>query len=63
MQLGGMLGTLLVPVMYEALSGYVIVVCGAIGLVCLALAAPILWRASARLERTRGAENEPAVGT
>ncbi len=54
MQLGGMLGTLLIPVMYEAISGYVIVVCGAIGLVCLAAAAPVLRRESKR-QRLEGA--------
>jgi len=52
-QLGGMLGTLLVPVMYEAISGYVIIVCGALGLVCLTIAGPILGRESRR-QRSEG---------
>lgn len=47
-QLGGMIGTLLVPVMYDAISGYVIAVCGGLGLACLALAAPVLRREAHR---------------
>ena len=60
-QLGGMLGTLLVPVMYEAISGRVIAVVGAIGLVCLAAAAPVLTRESRRqrLEGMRPPERLP----
>lgn len=62
-QLGGMLGTLLVPVMYEAISGYVIVVCGALGLVCLAIAGPILGRESRRQqsEGPRSPEKLPGL--
>jgi MFS family permease len=61
-QLGGLFGTLLVPLMYGAISGYVIAVCGAIALAGFVLAAPILGRESARLARLRSAENGPAVG-
>jgi len=61
-QLGGMLGTLIVPVMYEAISGYVIAVIGAIGLVCIAIATPVLSRESRRqkLEGLRPPEKLPA---
>jgi MFS family permease len=60
-QLGGLLGTLLVPVMYDAMSGYVVIVCGVIALVCLGLAAPALVRESKRqrLESARATEEAP----
>jgi MFS family permease len=51
MWVGGLLGTLIVPAMYNAISGYVIVVCGAVALVGLVVAAPILWREHAAREQ------------
>lgn len=42
--LGGLLGTLLVPVLYNLISGYVIGLCGVVGLVGLAVAGPVLGR-------------------
>ncbi|MBN1630295.1 MAG: MFS transporter [Thermoleophilia bacterium] len=62
-QLGGMLGTLIVPVMYEAISGYVVAVVGAIALVCFAIATPVLTRESRRqkLEGMRPPEILPAT--
>lgn len=67
-QLGGMLGTLIVPVMYEAISGYVVAVVGAIGLICIAIATPLLTRESRRqkLEGLRSPErlaSQPARET
>ena len=46
--LGGLIGTLLVPILYDLISGYVFVVCGLIGLVGLAVAGPLLRRESRR---------------
>jgi MFS family permease len=51
MQFGGLLGTLIVPALYYVMTGYVIVVCGVVGLAGLAIAAPMLGRESARLKR------------
>ena len=45
MWVGGLVGTLVVPVIYAAISGYVIALCGAVALAGLAIAAPVLWRA------------------
>ena len=60
MMVGGLLGTLIVPAIYNVISGYVIVVCGAVGLVGLMIAAPILGRESARLERAATIQINPA---
>ena len=75
MMVGGLLGTLIVPAIYDVISGYVIVICGAVGIVGLMIAAPVLGRESARLERAgtiqiglaeasgSGAEAEPSVAS
>jgi MFS family permease len=67
MQLAGMIGTFLAPVLYGWISGYVLAVGGVINLVGLAIAAPILrreWRriraegpvpSTKELERREGA--------
>ena len=49
MQLAGMIGTFLAPVMYGWISGYVLAVGGIVNLVGLAIAAPILGREWKRL--------------
>ena len=49
MQLAGMIGTFLAPVMYGWISGYVLAVGGIVNLVGLAIAAPILSREWKRL--------------
>ena len=46
--LGGLIGALLVPVLYNLISGYVFIACGVIGLVGLAVAGPILSRENTR---------------
>jgi MFS family permease len=60
MQLGGLIGSLLVPVIYGAVSGLAFAVCGAVSLVGLALAAPVLGRESRRLRRAPAAGEEAA---
>jgi MFS family permease len=62
MWLGGLVGTLVVPVLYNAISGYVIVLCGVVGLVGLAVAAPVLGRESRRLKNLGAAEGSPSSG-
>ena len=46
MQLGGLLGSLLIPVVFGAVSGKALIVCGVVSLVGLAVAAPALRRAT-----------------
>jgi MFS family permease len=62
MQIGGLMGTLVVPALYGALSGSVLAICGAVGLVGLAVAAPVLGRESTRLGHERAAEDGSAAG-
>jgi MFS family permease len=62
MWLGGLMGSLVVPVLYNAISGYVIVVCGVIGLVGLAAAGPVLCRESRRLRSLQAADRSPSSG-
>ena len=62
MQLGGLAGTLLVPALYNVVSGYVIVLCGAVGLIGLMVAAPVLGRESARLRCAPVVQDEPLEG-
>jgi len=57
MWVGGLLGTLIVPAVYGAISGHVIALCGAVAIAGLAIAAPILWRARA----TRAEAHSPAA--
>ena len=54
MQLAGMIGTFLAPVLYGWISGYVLAVGGVINIIGLAVAAPVLrreWRRIARQGR------------
>ncbi len=51
MQLAGRLGTLTAPMIYGWISGYVLAVGGAINLLGLIVAAPILARAYERVQR------------
>jgi MFS family permease len=60
--LGGLIGTLVVPVLYEAISGYVIIVCGVLSLVALAVAGPVLGRESRRLQSPPVAGQDPPNG-
>jgi MFS family permease len=52
-QVAALIGTLLAPVLYGYMSGYVISVAGVVSLVGLAVAAPILYREWRRLEAGR----------
>jgi MFS family permease len=52
-QIAGLIGTLLAPVLYGYLSGYVISVAGVLSLVGLAFAAPVLFKEWQRLARER----------
>jgi MFS family permease len=60
--LGGLIGTLLVPVLYNLISGYVFVVCGVIGLAGLAVAGPMLSRESRRQTSLCPPEGSPSSG-
>jgi MFS family permease len=63
MQLGGLVGTLLIPALYNAITGYAIVVCGAVFLTGLALAAPVLGRESKRLGHAHATRGASATGS
>jgi len=54
MQVAAFVGTLVAPVLYEYLSGYVISLAGVISLLGLAYAAPTLYREWERLKAERG---------
>lgn len=55
MQVAAFVGTLLAPVLYEYLSGYVISLAGVVSLLGLGWAAPILYREWGRLQAERRA--------
>jgi MFS family permease len=52
-QIAGLVGTLVAPVLYGYLSGYVIAVAGVVSLIGLCFAAPVLFREWERLRRER----------
>jgi MFS family permease len=51
MQAAGLLGSLTAPILYGWISGYILAVAGAINMIGLAVAAPILHREWKRLQR------------
>ena len=53
MQLAGLISSLIAPVMYQWMSGYVLTVGGVISLLGLAVAAPPLYREWRRLAAAR----------
>jgi MFS family permease len=52
-QIAGLTGTLVAPLIYAHVSGYVIAVAGGISIVGLLLAGPILFKEWGRLQRER----------
>lgn len=61
MQGAAFVGTLVAPLVYGALGGWIFAVCGAVGLAGVAVAAPILGREWPRI-RAAAAETAPVVG-
>jgi MFS family permease len=62
LQLSALIGTLLAPVLYVHLSGYVISVAGVVSLTGLIFAGPILFREWRRLSVGRAGPSEEPVG-
>ena len=59
LQVAALIGTLVAPVLYSHISGYVISLAGGVSLLGLIYAAPILYREWGRLSADREAERSP----
>jgi MFS family permease len=60
-QASALIGTLLAPILYTYLSGYVISLAGVISLVGLIIAGPILYKEWNRLSRSAGGDDQDAA--